>query len=129
MIWGEGLENVSICGPGLIWGKGLSRGEGQGTVAETPGVGNKAIALKNCRNVLLRDFSILHGGHFGVLATGVDNFTVDNLKIDTNRHGIDFDCCRNVRVSNCTVNSPWDDGLCPKDSYALRYRRRTEMVT
>ncbi len=28
------------------------------------GVGNKAIALKNCRNVLLRDFTILHGGHF-----------------------------------------------------------------
>ena len=32
--------------------------------AEQPGVGNKAIALKNCRNVLLRDFSVLKGGHF-----------------------------------------------------------------
>ena len=26
LIWGEGLENVAILGPGLIWGKGLSRG-------------------------------------------------------------------------------------------------------
>jgi polygalacturonase len=129
LIWGEGLQNVSICGPGLIWGKGLSRGEGTGPVAETPGVGNKAIALKNCRDVLLRDFSILHGGHFGILATGVDNLTIDNLKIDTNRDGMDVDCCRNVRISNCSVNSPWDDAICLKSSFALGYARATEMVT
>ena len=94
-----------------------------------PGVGNKAIALKNCRNVTLRDFSILQGGWFGILATGVDNLTIDNLKIDTNRDGMDIDCCRSVRVSNCTVNSPWDDGICPKSSFALGYARATESVT
>jgi polygalacturonase len=129
LLWGEGLENVSIFGPGLIWGRGLSRGYGPGPVAEQPGVANKAISLKNCRNVILRDFSILKGGHFGILATGVDNFTVDNLKIDTDRDGIDLDCCRNVRVSNCTVNSPWDDAICPKSSFALGYARATENVT
>jgi polygalacturonase len=129
LIWGEGLQNVSICGPGLIWGKGLSRGEGRGPVAEQPGVGNKAMALKNCRDVLLRDFSILHGGHFGILATGVDNMTIDNLKIDTNRDGMDVDCCRNVRISNCSVNSPWDDAICLKSSFALGYARATEIVT
>ncbi len=97
--------------------------------AEQPGVGNKAIALKNCRNVLLRDFSILKGGHFALLLTGVDNLTIDNLKIDTDRDGMDIDCCQNVRVSNCTVNSPWDDGICPKSSYALGYARPTRNVT
>jgi len=129
LIWGEGLENISILGPGLIWGKGLSRGWGAGPKAGSAGVGNKAIALKHCRNVLLRDFSILHGGHFGILATGVDNLTIDNLTIDTNRDGMDIDCCRNVHVSNCSVNSPWDDGICLKSSYALGYARATEMVT
>ena len=133
LIWGEGLTEVSILGPGLIWGKGLSRGwaagRDSGPVAEQPGVANKAIALKNCRNVLLRDFSILHGGHFAILATGVDNLTIDNLKIDTNRDGMDIDCCRNVRVSNCSVNSPWDDGICLKSSYGLGSARVTEMVT
>ncbi len=97
--------------------------------AEQPGVGNKAIALKNCRNVNLRDFSLLKGGHFGLLLTGVDNLTIDNLKIDTDRDGMDIDCCKNVRVSNCTVNSPWDDGICPKSSFALGYNRATENVT
>jgi polygalacturonase len=93
------------------------------------GVGNKSIALKNCRNVIFRDFTIFHGGHFAILATGVDNWTCDNLKIDTNRDGIDFDCCQNVRVSNCTVNSPYDDGICPKSSYALGHARMTENIT
>jgi len=127
LIWGEGLHDIGIFGPGLIYGKGLSRGHNEKTLPDTlaKGVGNKAIALKNCRNVILSDFSILQGGWFGVLATGVDNLTIDNLKIDTNRDGIDIDCCRNVRVSNCTVNSPWDDGICPKSSFALGYARVT----
>jgi polygalacturonase len=42
---------------------------------------------------------------------------------------MDIDCCQNVRVSNCTVNSPWDDGICPKSSYALGYARPTRNVT
>jgi polygalacturonase len=126
LIWGEGIENVSILGPGLIWGKGLTRSD---KPSQTPGVGNKSIALKNCHNVILRDFSILKGGWFGILATGVDNLTIDNLKIDTDRDGMDIDCCRNVRVSNCSVNSPYDDGICPKSSFALGYARATENVT
>jgi polygalacturonase len=129
LLWGEGLHDVAILGPGLIWGKGLSSGRKEEPLAETPGNGNKAIALKNCRNVILRDFSILKAGHFGLLATGVDNLTIDNLKIDTDRDGLDIDCCRNVRVSNCSVNSPWDDGICPKSSFALGYARATENVT
>ncbi len=93
------------------------------------GVGNKSIALKNCHNVIFRDFTIYHGGHFAILATGVDNWLCDGLKIDTNRDGIDFDCCQNVRVANCTVNSPYDDGICPKASFGLGYVRPTENVT
>ena len=155
LIWGENLTNVSILGPGMIWGKGLVRSGTQSRTqaqndalnaaranepktpfgypnprdAVEPGWGNKAIALKNCRNVNLRDITILHGGHFAILATGVDNLTIDNLKIDTNRDGIDVDACKNVRISNCTVNSPFDDGICPKSSFALGYARATENVT
>ncbi|MDF0486747.1 glycoside hydrolase family 28 protein [Sphingomonas sp. H39-1-10] len=132
LIHGEGLHDIAIAGGGLIWGKGLGRGDGKdGWLKDPngPGTGNKAIALKNCHNVLLRDFRLLEGGWFGILATGVDNLTIDNLIIDTNRDGMDIDCCRNVRVSNCTVNSPYDDGICPKSSFALGYPRTTENLT
>jgi polygalacturonase len=158
LIWGENLANVSILGPGLIHGRGLSRrGPGprrvprtgdlplslgpDGSVIADPllpddpnqgesmeGWGNKAIALKLCHNVLLRDFSILRGGHFALLATGVDNLTIDNVRVDTVRDGFDLDCCRNVRVTNCTVNTPNDDAIVLKSSYALGAARATESV-
>ncbi len=131
LIWGEGLHDVAILGPGRIWGRGLvrERDEPERPDANLPGIGNKAIALKNCYNVTLRDISILAGGHFAILATGVDNLTIDNVKIDTNRDGMDIDCCRNVRIANCSVNSPWDDGICLKSSLALGEARITENVT
>jgi polygalacturonase len=154
LIWGENLENVSITGFGLINGTNILRGGGDRrtkmTTADSArykkmmatdstrarmatlsmvGQANKTIALKNCRNVTIRDISILMGGHFAYLLTGVDNLTLDNLKTDTNRDGIDIDCCNNVRVTNCSINAPWDDGLCLKASYALGYARPCQNIT
>jgi polygalacturonase len=122
LIWGEQLHDVSIVGPGRIYGKGLTKRADER-------VGNKAIALKLCRNVIIRDVSILMGGHFAILATGVDNLTIDNVKIDTNRDGIDVDSCRHVRISNCSVNSPWDDAIVIKGSHALGFARASEDLT
>lgn len=124
LIWGIDLENIAIVGQGLIWGKGLQKWGDR-----TPGLGNKSISLLRCKNVLLRDFSVLHGGHFCVLATGVDNITMDNLKMDTNRDAIDIDCCRHVRVSNCSINSPNDDAIVLKASFAEGKFAATENVT
>ncbi len=121
LIYGENLENVSIVGGGLISGKALVRERGGG--------GDKAIALKLCHNVTLRDFSISMGGHFAILATGVDNLTIDNLLIDTNRDGIDIDSCRNVRISNVSANTPNDDAIVLKGTHALGFARSTENMT
>jgi polygalacturonase len=158
LIWGIGVENVHIIGSGLIDGRGLTRrsprarrvnqpgdrpvtlGGQAGARPQSPlgedddprvmnGLGNKAISLKLSRNIVLRDFSILNGGHFALLATGVDNLTIDNVKVDTNRDGFDIDSCRNVRISNCSVNSPNDDAIVLKSSYALGFARATENVT
>ncbi len=130
LIWGEDLHDISVYGPGRIWGRGLVRSNSPDSHnpanRRVQGVGNKSISLKNCRNVVLKDFQILKGGWFGILATGVDNLLIDGLSIDTNRDGMDIDCCRNVRVANCAVNSPWDDAIVPKSSYALGYNRATE---
>jgi polygalacturonase len=122
LIWGDGIENVSIVGGGLISGKALLRAGGGG-------MGDKAIALRLSRNVTLRDFSLLYGGSCAILATGVDNITVDNVKIDTNRDGLDFDACRNVRVSNMSVNAPNDDAICLKTRGGIGFSRPVENVT
>ncbi len=124
LIWGIGLENISITGFGKINGAGLTREE-----SRLPGVGNKAISLKLCRNVTIKDISMVNCGHFALLATGVDNLTLHNITVDTNRDGFDIDACRDVRISDCTVNSPWDDAIVLKSSYALGFVRDTENVT
>jgi hypothetical protein len=151
LIWGENLTNVFITGHGMINGGDLKRGDRildamcgfpvPGTnrnQVQTYGaeqkdgairLGNKAIALKLCRNVLIRDVTIFHGGHFAILVTGCDDLTVDNVTMDTDRDGIDIDCCRNTMVSNCRINSPNDDGLCPKSSFALGTNVITENLT
>jgi len=148
LIWGENLTNVFITGNGTINGGGLVRGDGllnkmvnfgselkntsnYGAEVKDGAVrlGNKSIALKLCKNVLIRDVTIAHGGHFAILVTGCDNLTVDNVTMDTDRDGIDIDCCRNTMVSNCRINSPNDDGLCPKSTFALGEIRPTENLT
>ncbi len=128
LIWGENLTNVSITGQGMINGGGLTRSD-KAVGAGPINAGDKAIALKLCRNVLVRDITIFHGGHFAVLVTGCDNMTIDNVTMDTNRDGLDIDCCRNVMVSNCRINSPNDDALCPKSSFALGKPVITENLT
>lgn len=145
LIWGDGVEDVVIDGPGLIDGAGLTR-EGPGSrwqaqSGEFPlsmaglsaeemavlvperaamvGQGNKAIALKNTRGVTLRDFTILKGGHFAILATGCEDLTIEGLRIDTDRDGVDIDCCKGVRIASCRVNTPNDDAIVLKSSLAL----------
>jgi polygalacturonase len=116
LIWGENLHDISILGQGTIWGKGLYH-----DYVKSKQSANKAIALYLCRNVNISGISILHGGWFGILATGVDNLTINNI--------MDIDCCRNVHVSDCSVNSPNDDGICLKSTFALGFARATENVT
>ncbi|CAN5301585.1 glycoside hydrolase family 28 protein [soil metagenome] len=154
LIWGDGVEDVAIVGPGMIDGLGMTR-EGPGSrwtrqAGEFPvsmaglspeemailvpdlnamaGQGNKAIALKNARGVRLEGFTIHRGGHFAVLATGCDDLTIRDLTIDTNRDGLDIDCCRDVSITDCRVNTPNDDAIVLKSSLALGEVRATEHI-
>ena len=127
LIWGIGLHDIALQGFGLIDGTvGITRGQER---MNGFSAANKAIALKECRNVNIKDISILMGGHFAMLLTGVDNLTIDNVRCDTNRDAFDIDCCANVRVSNCFVNSLNDDGIVLKSSWALGYAKPCENVT
>lgn len=155
LIYGDGVTDVAIIGRGIIHGLGLDR-EGPpprwhgipgwkspaelGKTAdearraiplemEYEGRGNKAIGLTRCRNVLLRDFTILQGGHFACYVLGSTNVAIDNLTVDTDRDGIDIDCCRDVRITNCLVNAPKDDAIVLKSSMALQEKRMCEDVS
>lgn len=129
LIYGIGLEDITISGEGLIDGSGLVPGYGDDPDAQpAPLRGNKAIVLKNCINVSLKDFTMYNCGHFALLATGADNLLISNLVVDTQRDGFDIDCCRNVIIKGCRLNCPWDDAICLKASYALGKFKDTEDV-
>ena len=123
LIWAEGQDNISITGRGMIDGEGLTKKdtENAGNVqGGSIGTGDKAIALKLCTNVLIRDITIFRGGHFAIIITGCEKGSIDNVTIDTNRDGIDIDCCKYLTVTNTKVNTPNDDGIVLKSSYALK---------
>ncbi len=123
LIWAEGQQNVCITGNGMIDGEGLTKKDTEtaGNVqGGSIGHADKAIALKLCKNVLIRDITIFRGGHFAIITTGCERGNIDNVTIDTNRDGIDIDCCKYFSVTNCKVNTPNDDGIVLKASYALK---------
>src|SRR3546814_16786177 len=55
--------------------------------------------------------------------------TIDNRRVDTDPDGLDIDCCRDVKISNCTVNAHKDDAIVLKSSYALERKVMCEDVT
>jgi len=98
LLWGENLEGVKIVGPGTLDGSALTRS------SKMPaGAGDKAIALKQCRGVEIRNLNIEQGGHYAILASGCTDVLVDNVTIKTGRDGIDLMQCRDVTISNCHI--------------------------
>lgn len=80
LIYAIGANDVSITGRGMIDGEGLTRRDtekGGNLQGGNMGTGDKAIALKQCRNILIRDVTIYRGGHFGIILTGCELGTVD----------------------------------------------------
>lgn len=128
LLWGENLQHVTIEGGGLIDGTDvLTRGEPRrGHVGPT--TANKALALRDCQHVAIRNVRFLRCGHFALLLTGVDDLLIDGVTCDTNRDGFDIDCCERVVVRNCHVNTVNDDAIVLKSSYALGRAKPTAHV-
>ena len=123
LIWADGKVNVAVTGRGIIDGSALTKRDTEkaGIVqGGSIGQADKAIALKNCKNIAIEGITITKGGHFAIIITGCERGYINNVTIDTNRDGIDIDCCRFVNVSGCLINTPNDDALVIKSSYALQ---------
>ncbi len=155
LIVGDGVARVAILGPGGIDGEGLTRdgpgarwrkqagerplsmqGMSAAQIAELEpdaqtmaGLGNKAIALVEARDVRIEGLTIARGGHFAILATGCRGMVLRDLTIDSNRDGIDLDGVRDVLVERCRVNTPNDDAIVLKSSFALGRAMPCEDVT
>jgi hypothetical protein len=117
LLQGRGLEHVRIVGAGRIDGNRTARD------------GPKPIALKECGKVEIRDVTIVNAGNYNISLLGCDGAEIVGVTIlNGYSDGIDPDCCQNVRIANCLIDSR-DDAIALKTSFALGVRRPTRNVT
>lgn len=90
--------------------------------------GAKAIAFKECKNVVIRDLCVRNVTDLAVYLAGCENVTVSGLNIATHVDGISPDCCKNVVISDCIVDAG-DDAIVPKCSYTLGRFQAMENLT
>jgi hypothetical protein len=116
LLQGRGLQRLGIMGPGRIDGNRRSRG------------GPKPIALKQCRDITIRELTLENAPNYNISLLGCDHVDIRGVTIRNGyADGIDPDCCRHVRIAGCSVESR-DDAICLKASFALGVRRATEHV-
>lgn len=76
----------------------------------------KLMLLIRCRDVVIRDLSFLDSPFWTIHLYGCERVVIDNLHISTSRKsgvwadGIDPDGCKDVRISNCTIDTG-DDAI------------------
>lgn len=131
LIYAEGAENIGITGEGCIDGQGRElaltidslhhTGElvdkHYNTYRKRPNTRPKLLFMRNCRKVELRKTNFRSGAAWGLSFSLCADLTIDSLHVENraywNNDGIDISDCKEVRISNCFINSA-DDGICLK---------------
>lgn len=117
LLFAEGCENICLCGPGEIDGRGTQDNfPGGETQHGTPGR-PFLIRLVDCRGVhvhdiTLRDAACWMENYFNCDGVLLERVTVRS-QANYNNDGIDIDGCRDVIIRGCDVRSG-DDALCFK---------------
>lgn len=117
LIFAEGCENICLCGPGEIDGRGTQDNfPGGETQHGTPGR-PFLIRLVDCQSVHVHDITLSDAAcwmenYFNCDRVLLERITVRN-QANYNNDGIDIDGCRDVIIRGCDVRSG-DDALCFK---------------
>ncbi|PTR01162.1 glycosyl hydrolase family 28 [Mucilaginibacter yixingensis] len=126
-IWigGHNLENVTISGAGTLDGNGIAF---MGPELEDSYVLKPfnvidprphLLTIIGGKNIRIRDLQIRNSAYWTVHLVGCNDVAIDNLTLLNsvkvrNSDGIDLDHSKNVRISNCYIESG-DDCICLKN--------------
>ncbi|WP_342647443.1 glycosyl hydrolase family 28 protein [Mucilaginibacter sp. CSA2-8R] len=126
-IWigGQNLNNVTLCGAGTLDGNGISF---MGAELEDSYVLKPfnvvdprphLLTIMGGKNIRIRDLNIKNSAYWTVHLIGCDDVAIDNITLLNslkvrNSDGIDVDHSKNVRISNCYIESG-DDCICLKN--------------
>ncbi len=137
LVYAAEAENFSITGRGMIDGNGraffLENPEKPGGTLRVrdwrPGM---LLTFVACRDVLLRDIHLIDPPCYTVFPLGCEQVVIDGITIRSrgpNTDGIDLHCCRDVRISNCSIDTGDDCITCYSMPYWLKNPGPCENVT
>ncbi|MFB0555114.1 MAG: glycoside hydrolase family 28 protein [Phycisphaerae bacterium] len=144
LITGIDLENIAVTGRGTLNGQGKpwwdalrsdnKKKKGQKKILNYGRP--RVINLYRCHNVLIEGVTIVDSPSWTVHLVGCENLVVDGISIinpesGPNTDGVNPESCRNVRISNCFIDTG-DDCITLKsgrDEEGRLKGRPTENVT
>jgi polygalacturonase len=133
LVMANGVENIGVTGKGVVDGQGCQLAlhidslyyvgklkEKYYDLKEKrpiPDVRPQIIEFVNCRNIKVLGITIRNAASWVQTYDLCRNLVIDKIRVESdaywNNDGIDIIDCKNVRITNCYVNSS-DDGICLK---------------
>ncbi len=139
-IMADGAENIAISGAGEINGRGRAVALGLDSLFYIGQLDStkytfpemrpsephrpQIIEFFRCKNIKISGVSIRNAAMWVQTYDRCSNLSIDNIKVISdaywNNDGIDIVDCKNVRITNCYVNTA-DDGICLKSYHKGSY--------
>jgi polygalacturonase len=111
LVYADGADDIAITGPGRIDGNEMAYVTGVGPyIYKCVELRPFTVVLRNCRHILLRDFSLTNSAFWTLRLQGCDDANIDGVRIDgdlrmPNNDGIDIDWSSNVRIHGCNIST------------------------
>lgn len=139
LVCARHAKHIAVTGLGTIDGRGehfLEPEDGVSDYVLEPlgGFRPKLIDLEGCTNVVFRDVTLYRASSWGLHMTGCNQVTVDGVKIlgqvrGPNNDGIDPDCCKDVHISNCHIETGDDCIVIKTTKYGAERYGACENIT
>jgi len=120
LLYADGAHNLTIEGSGTIEANGRHFPRVKKHPDVAGGVRPRALFLKHCRRLRVRDLSILESSMWSVHLVLCEQVWLEGLQVFTsliyNQDGLVLDSCRDAMVTGCYVNTI-DDAIVIKASF------------
>ena len=109
-IYGNGLTDIAICGEGVIDGVDCYN-----PLGEEGFRGPHCIKLTGCKNITLKDFTIVNSANWAINCRSSSDASVENVSIRGGHDGLHTRFCDHFRVSGCDFRTG-DDAFAGNDN-------------
>lgn len=104
LVYGKGLENISVTGRGTLDGQGAFWWHKKWDIARP-----RLISFVESKDILIEGIKLINSPAWTVNPVECENIVIDKVTVinpsnSNNTDGLNPDSCKNVRISNCHVD-------------------------